>query len=680
MKPCRFPIRALKAAGGVCTLIGAGVWCASVAFAATDRPRGAEISGKFENLGPQLSARTFQSGAFTRLPEGRDILCAVVRSQPAAKVLVLDARSGALLRTLTMKGANGSWGATTASDGSVYFATESQGKLFRFVPGEETIRDLGVALAGETYLWNVTAGRDGEIFGGTYPGCRVFRYTPAGGFEEPVSGPVVPGETYARSIAFDGENRRLYVGVGVQKPHLIAIDLRTGGKAEMLRGEYPGEQSVYSLALSGDYVFGQLIPSGRAFVFGRRSGEWVAELRATGLYALASAPAPNDGKIYYVAEGRLKAFDPKQPTAPAAALAPVQSSHAFAWLKGAGEERGDWLAILTHAGQIVRYRPTDGKRVAVDIVSPAEATLLQSLATGPDGRIWMGGYLSGGGAAFDPRTDRGEQFKGLAQAEKIVSLGDVLYFGIYPRGRLYEYDVRQPWNARRENPRLIATLKGQSRPVALVAAPELGKVFIGTIPEYGTLGGMLAVWEVKTRQLTTFDDVIPNQSIASLAFARGLVIAGTTISGGLGIESKEKEGRLFLWDPATSHLVFQTTPVPGAGIVSGLTPMSDGTVWGFAQGTMFVFDLKSRVVTHTQPLFKTDYAGRAMWQEGTMVVHPSGDVYATVDGRLLRIDPRTRVVTALRETVEKKHTRPIALDASGRVYFAEGINLWRYTP
>ena len=63
-----------------------------------------------------------------------------------------------------------------------------------------------------------------------------------------------------------------------------------------------------------------------------------------------------------------------------------------------------------------------------------------------------------------------------------------------------------------------------------------------------------------------------------------------------------------------------------------------------------------------------------------MVVHPSGDVYAMVDGRLLRIDRGIRMVTVLREIVEQKHTRPIALDAGGRVYFAEGINLWRYTP
>lgn len=642
-------------------------------------PLGA-AAGKFENLGPQLSARTLQAAAFTRDPAGRAVVCAVVRSQPAAKLLVADVETGELRHEMDLPGAGGAWAAATASDGSVYIGTEPQGKLFRWVPGEGGVRDLGAALPGETYIWSLASGADGEVFGGTYNGARVFRYAPVDGFSEPVPGAIVPGETYARSIACDPAARKLWVGVGVRAPHLIEIDLKTGGKREWLPEAFPGEQSVYSLSLCGDHLFAMLMPSHRTLVFDRRTRAVVGEVGVSGLYQAASAPSPHDGLIYHVEDGNLKAFDPARPRTPARSVLPVASAQAMTWLPRPGTGPGESLVIFTQAGQLVSYHPPTGRSEVVEIKSPEQPTVIQSLALGPDGRIWMGGFLSGGTAAFDPESGRTRQFKGLSQAEKIEAIGDTLYFGIYPRGRVFEFNPARPWSLADENPRRIGIFENQSRPVALAGAPALGRLFVGMIPEYGLLGGGLAVWDVTTRTWETFTGVVANQSVASLAYAQGLLIGGTTIQGGLGVEPVEKDGRLFLWDPETNKKIFEIAPVPGKGIVSGLTPMADGTVWGFAQGALFVFDLKSRRVIEVRELFQPDFSKRAMWQDGNMVVHPDGNVYAVEDGRFLRIDGRTRVVTVLREVVEKKHTRPIALDRAGRIYLADGVDLWRYTP
>lgn len=641
---------------------------------------GAEGVGRFTNLGPQLTARTFQAAAFTKDPKGGDLLCAVVRSQPAAKLLVFEVETGALRAALPLPGAAGAWAAVTASDGSVYLGTEAHGKLFRYVPGQPAILDLGEALRGETYVWSLAAGANAEVYGATYPGCRVFRYHPERGFDEPAAGPLVPGEKYARSVAYDAEAQTLFVGVGMQRPHLVALNLKNGTRRHVLPADFENEQAVYGLSLSGDSLLARLSPSNRTLVLDRRSGAVLREIEVTGLYQpIGSPPSPYDGAIYYVRSGEVMAFPPASPRAEARVVTEASSSQAMAWLKGPGPSNEAWLTIFARTGQLVRFHPPSGRRVVTALVSEEEPTVIQSIATAADGRLWLGGYLSGGTAVFDPANDRSEQFKGLSQAEQIASLGPTMYFGLYPRARIFAYDTTQPWEDSGTNPRRIALLPGQSRPVAMLPIPELNLLYIGTVPEYGLLGGALAVWNVQTEKLDTFTP-FPRHSITSLAYAEGLVVGGASIEGGLGVSPTEAEGKLFLWDPTRNEKVFGIAPAPGKGIVSGLTVLPDGTVWGFAQGTLFVFDLRQRKVIERVPLGDTDFDVRPLWQDGSMVVHPGGSVYAHVYGKFIRLDPRTRRPEVLREVPDRKHMRPIAMDTRGRIYFSQRIDLWRYEP
>lgn len=121
-------------------------------FRAAEKP--ADHPSRFVNLGPQLATRTIQAAAFTKEPDGRDIVCVVVRSQPAAKLLVVDVKTGAVRRTLPLSGANGAWSAVTASDGSVYVGTEAGGELSRYVPGETEARDRALGRIAEPRVYD----------------------------------------------------------------------------------------------------------------------------------------------------------------------------------------------------------------------------------------------------------------------------------------------------------------------------------------------------------------------------------------------------------------------------------------------------------------------------------------------------------------------------------------------
>jgi hypothetical protein len=209
-----------------------------------------------------------------------------------------------------------------------------------------------------------------------------------------------------------------------------------------------------------------------------------------------------------------------------------------------------------------------------------------------------------------------------------------------------------------------------------LGVPELNRVYFGTVPEYGRLGGGIAEVDPFDGKLTFHADVVTDHSVIALAYSHGLLVGGTSVSGGLGIEPTEKSGKLFLWDPKANRKVFETVPVDGVPGVSALIPGPDGNVWGMAGGTLFVFDPAARRVVSRHKLFDRKNEDGHVWRDATLVVHPSGQIYGTQGGRLFRLDPKTKQVTVLRE----KDAGLLAMDRQGRLYFRDRINLWQYAP
>lgn len=635
-------------------------------------------AGRFENLGPQMRAITFQASTFTQF-EGKVLLCTLVRSQPAAKFCVIDTATGKVRRMFDLPDANGGWAMVTASDNSVYIGTENQGKLFRYIPGESFVHDLGKVLPEETFIWDLTAGKDGAVYGGTYPGCRVFKYTPARGVIDLANGPVVAGESYARAVAFSPDDK-LYVGVGTKLSHLIEMDLKTGSRREMLKSDQRESETLYSISVAGGKVFAMISPRNLALMIDPATGEVKKRFEKSGQYQLTSPASPWNRKVYVTSGADLVGVDPDLPENPIEAVTPLTGALAYHWINSTKDPKDAELAIFTAQGKIVRVHPPSGRVENVAVQVPRQPLVLQSLAIGPDRRVWMSSYLSGGNAAFDPATRETTQYRGLGQAEKMISFGQRMLFGVYPRGRLYEFDSVSPWDAEKGNPRLLTKMPDQSRPVALLVVPGLRKLFSGNIPEYGMLGGGLGVYDFDTGESIVLRDFVERQSISSLERAGEFVIGGTTVQGGLGIEAVEKSARLFMFDPRTHTKIFEMVPVEGAPIVSGLTVGPDQNIWGFAGGSLLVFDPSRREVLFLEPRFTGEYAGRAVWQEAALVLHPNGSFYGLFDGRFFRLDPRTRQVSVLKEWKEFRHTRHLALHPDGAIYLSFGTDLIRYTP
>jgi hypothetical protein len=624
-------------------------------------------AGIFTNLGPQLTATTIQGSGFVRDEHGRWLVYTVARGEPA-HLLGYDVESGTKLIDLPMPGTDGAWTATVSSDNRIYTAS-SNGHLFRLKPRSAALEDLGKALPSEQLIWDVCAGENGEIFGATYPGCRVFRYSPKEGFSDVGHGALVAGENYVRAVAYDAATKKVYAGVGAHA-HLVQLDPKTGEKRELLAERVKGEEAVYSLGVipdkkSGDRLLAWVVNRNKTLVYNLKTQTVERELPTGAVKSAIGAP---DSEVYYGSAGELMSIGLAHAEQTSRAIIQCAGMNASTWLSS------NELCILTSHAELLRYSPGSGKAQTNSLQVSPQPIPIQSIELGPDGNIWTGGFLAGGTARFDPVTRKTELFKGMSQIERMGVLGEKMYFGVYPHGRLYEFDPAKPWGA--HNPRQIGQVPGQSRPMAVLGVPELARVFIGTVPEYGKLSGHLLVYEPAKEKLKDEGEIVSKQSVVSLAYANGLILGGTSVAGGLGIKAEAQHAKLFGWDPVSGKKVFELEPVTNSQAITALMNGPDHNVWGVANGTLFIFDPLNRDVVFTKNLVEQENRSYQVWRDAFMLLHPSGKIYATLDGRLLQIDPGTKAVTVLRD----RDADRLAMDRHGRLYFRDRVNLWRYTP
>lgn len=628
----------------------------------------AQQSGKFVNHGPQLAAAMVQGSIFLKDTKGNLLLYTVVRGEPA-HLLAFNVKNKALVLDVPLPKSDGAWDLAQATDGMLY-VPGAGGKLFSHKPGTKTITDLGNALPNETYLWNLTAGKNGEVFGATYPGCRVFRYHPKDGFTDLVGAPLVAGENYVRSLAFDAKRNLLYAGVG-SHAHLIEINLTNKKTRELLPAKYQDREFVYSLELvkgkdGADRLLALLTAGQTTLVYHIEKQQVEQEITAMDMKAVGKDAQRN---TYFTAKNSLMKFDAGKDAASAVLLA-TQVGSANAFYKQPGG-----LLLFNAKGNLVNYSEQTGKTTTTVLKIPAQPIPINAIMYGPDGNIWTGGYLAGGHATYNPKTNKNTKYLGLDQTEGMSFMGKHIYFGIYPKGRFYTYDVTQAWNTAKNNPKLIFEEKDQSRSFAVHTLPELQKVYFGTVPEYGKLGGVLTMYNAANHQHQSFGEVLAQQSVASLASKGNVLVVGGSISGGLGIKPALKEAELMFWDMDTNQPITKLVPVSGAAAITCLINGPDGNIWGMADGHLFILDVAQQKVLSVQKLYDYPAFGSHIWRSAFLAIHPTGTIYGTDNGKLFKLDPFTKKVEFLAENAGL-----MVMDPTGIIYFKRGTELWSYKP
>ncbi|MEH7253146.1 WD40 repeat domain-containing protein [Neobacillus niacini] len=621
-------------------------------------------------IGTVLNSVSVPAADYGKGPSGQDWIYAVANGSPAV-FNVLDAKTGERVDSFPLEGASGAWGVTVDPMGNVYIGTNSKASLFRYVPGAEHVENLGNPIPGESFIWRLKSDEDGRIYGGTFPSGKVFQYDPeTNEFRD--YGQIMEGQQYARSLAVYKD--KLYVGLGTNGANLVEVDIHTGEKVEIpLPEKYAKGTNVYDIDVIRNKMFARVTGSSNTIlVFDLKTKKIVDEIDgANGLDV--SEPGPGN-LVYFIKNEELYSYDLNSLKLTPTGFNNLFSARDFGWTKFENSQYpGKTLVSIAWDGKIRHYNPITGNQQIVQGQLSGQPVSIQSLTQGPNGNIFVGGYLSGGLAEFNYVTNQVTENKGLGQIEGMITHQNRLYMGIYPGGFLHSYDPKQSYEMG-VNPVQHFSLKseGQDRPFALESAGNL--LAIGTVPDYGQLGGALTIFDPATNKYTLQRNIVEKQSVISLAYQDGLLYGGTSVWGGLGIAPTEDEAKLFIYNMETGEKEFETIPVPGEKAISALTFDKEGNLWGLTSGILFKYNTETNQVVATKELYSVNWDSIGhLWRGGFLEFDEDGYLYGQAHGELFRINPDT-----LDQEVLVDDANLFTMDPDGNIYFARGHKLYQY--
>ncbi|MBT2758034.1 WD40 repeat domain-containing protein [Mesobacillus foraminis] len=607
-------------------------------------------------------------------PNGEEAIFAISNGNPAI-LNVIRAKSGEKISSHALPGASQAWGTTIDPSGNVYIAGGAN--LYRYSPDNDSVEALGRAIASETTLWHIKSDENGRIYGGTYPNGKVFMYDPeTDQFTD--YGTMVEGEQYARSIAVN--KNKLYVGIGTHA-HLIEFDLETLTKREIpLPEKFQDQKYIYDLDIVKHVLFARVTDTSTLLVYDLKTSKWVDEI--PGVKGVKVSPSGPGNQVYFNKENELHSYDLKTGILKSTGFKDTWSNKGFGWVHL--DEEGFYspsLVSVLFNGKYWVYNPQSGKYKFIEAQMEGQPIGIQSIGLGPDGNIYTSGYLTGGFASYSPTENKIKSFTGFGQAENMISTDKYLYLGVYAGGDIYRYDPTKPYDhdpsnvAEATNPKRLMRLRpyGQDRPFGFAEGD--GKVFIGTVPDYGKLGGALTILEEDTGEYEVFRQVVQDQSVVSLQYHNGLVYGGTSVSGGLGSVPSMQEGKIFIFDPQTKEKVYEGTPLPGEKAIGALSFDDEGYLWGMSPGKIFKFDPQTKQVLQTKELFPFNWEGVGHYWRGAFLSYDEdGHFYGTSTGKLFKFNPESWELEIL-----DSNAALFSKDLEGNLYFSRGTDLYKYS-
>lgn len=609
--------------------------------------------------------------------DGRDVVYQVFKgtsnSENPGTFTAFDLRTGELLVEIPMPSVDTARAVAVASDGKVYAATYFDQRLWQFDPVTKQLRDLGTyePVNTDAQPFGLCAGPNGTMFIPTYKSSGLYRYDPATDAITRIA-TVNPENTYLHACAWDPRTNDVYVSAGGHDAEIWRLADGGTGAATRITDETntPGleaETFVMRMELVGDHLFARTKNS-RLLVIGTDGvvDHWNATPLVGGYHVVPSAGDP--AKVLFTSSSSVLEYDITTAT-----------------IRDTGQDVSFYFGDATWDGADLIgvdatgiFRLTAAGEYSVKPMTYSLPTAVQKLLAGPNGMMFASGYPTGlaqvdttGGGTLHPSLSSG-------QYESAIVRGSLMYVGHYGNARFSSYDPNNPTRA----PRLIfdGLAQGQDRPFAMAYNPDLDEVYLGTIAGYGKVQGGLALYRFPSKlQRWYTDTIVKDQSIISVVYNRHdkLVYIGTNVDGGMGVEQPAGvEAKLVVWDPATRTVVRTITPVADREGVTGLMVAPDGRIWGWAEDTLFVYDpATGEVVERHSGLASRYQPATTYWAWAYQYVSPvDGNVYATVGGQLLRIDPATRAVTVLVSSGANFGM----VDSAGDVYFSTKSHVFRY--
>ncbi|NUT39123.1 MAG: PQQ-like beta-propeller repeat protein [Thermoactinospora sp.] len=614
----------------------------------------------FSTLGtlPLTGATTAGTALDRGHPDGPRVYSVTSSASGPAQLGIRDALDGSLIAERPLPLALGSWAVSVAPDHSVYVGSYNatagaMGRLFRYLPDQDKVVELGIPIATETFVWTVAATAD-AVYGGTSPGGKLFRHDPATGTTTDLGNPV-PGEQFVRDLAV-GPDGTLYAGMGASSMK-IAVVGTTG--TTVIDPPVQGSGYAYDLDVAGHHLlvrFGRSDGTNPMGVYDLERRAWKDVV--DDVDSLTVGGGRHGRHAYFFQHEELVRYDLNSGKITKLGFTDYGGGAArtLGWV-------GDTLIGTGSTGRIWHYNRTTGKGRLLDGTLTGQPVSIRSLGNGPDGRVYGGGFFTGGLAAYDPATGESQFWPNVGQSEGITTHKGKLYLGVYPGARIYEFE--------NGTPKLLANLseQEQDRPFAMVSAGDW--LAFGTVPKSGTLGGALSLLDPATGTLRVRRDIIPGQSVIGLAYRDGVVYGATSAFG--GISTPQGQGTLFAYDIAADALKWQTVPVEGDLSLGSITFDDQGRLWGLTPDALYEVDPATgrtlRVSKHGTYPWSTAVQ---VWLDTNIVFH-DGYLWGKVQGKAYRIDRATMALSLIARPISNLLKGP-----DGHLYLSRNENFHTY--
>ncbi|MBI2440003.1 MAG: hypothetical protein HYV35_01380 [Lentisphaerae bacterium] len=533
----------------------------------------------------------------------------------------------------------------SARDGVLYMGACYTGTFHRYVPGSNTIEDIGhVDPELATFPCRIDEAPDGSLFVGAYPGCCLSRYEPATG-QWTRYGRMDETDMYFYPLcSADGTVAGL---VKMCKPHVVALDPKT-------RTHRTVGPVIETQERSGSID----LYKGKDGLLYIRSSE--GDFRVQGLEAVKVAALPEP-------------------------MPPRNTMSDGATVEFADRSTSDFRKV--------RLTPPKGKgppRI-LSLDWQGAGTDIFLIHHGPDGRLYGSSILPERLFSCRPdgsdMIDHGQCSVSSGEAYSMANLDGKLYIASYPGARLSVYDPKEPYKFGTDpgsNPRDVGAADPVAcRPRAMLAGPA-GKVWIGAVPDYGMWGGTLSAYDPQTGTFTSHRHLVKNCSVVALAWLpkRERILVGTTVEAGTGTQPRADKCAFVWWDPRRDQADgIETFGIHDLRGIMDIVRVDDRYVYAVVErlaaespssalvptAELVLIDLDERRVSD-----RSRFGGEFGWPlEVALRKGPDGAWYGATKISVYRITPGTAQRTILWRCGMEEHDQHVSVGGPviGRTYY-----------
>ncbi|MCK5801577.1 MAG: hypothetical protein KAI66_02035 [Lentisphaeria bacterium] len=296
-----------------------------------------------------------------------------------------------------------------------------------------------------------------------------------------------------------------------------------------------------------------------------------------------------------------------------------------------------------------------------------------------------GGKLYGGtlfpGRPFTVDLKSGELTEMRGAVPQVIQIYDImnhpngLFFASY-MGCILDFLNPEAPRENKVNPiRFKTRIPGHERPNQWELGPD-GKLYFGTVPAKGRLGGALVQVDPDTRKVKVWDKIMPDLSIPYLASVSGagLIFGCTSVGGGSSAIPTKEEAETFLWDTGAEKVVWTGKPVPGTRSYGRAISAANGMIVGLAEQSWYLFDPETKETVHRGrlPVKRLRFP-----QLSDGLVGPKGWVVGIGDDKVFAIDAQTRELRILGEHKTLNGVHGFHVTADGTLFYGSHETVYR---